>query len=447
MNRRSLLRAGLGLGLAGTWTAHAPLAWAAADEEGFRPLFNGKDLEGWVPVNVAPETFTVKDGLIVSTGVPTGVLRTDRHYENFVIELEWRHMKPKGNAGLFIWSDALPAPGVPFTRGIEVQILDGRETANYTSHGDVFAIHGATLTPDHPHPAGWPRALPTEKRAKASPEWNHYRVECRDGRIALAVNGKVVSTGHGCNPRKGYICLEAEGSECHFRNIRIKELPSSNPSDDQIATLDSGLVSLYSGLDLRGWKHEPGHVGHWAAKNWKLTYDGKSTAKDKSLWTEADYGDFEMIVDWRLPGKPVPRPRAVILPSGDDVRNPDGTVKNQVIPYAGDSGILIRGSEKAQLNITCNTVGSGELYGYRTDRSMPPEVRAASVPKVKADRPPGQWNRFHITLRGEHLVVRLNDQLVIDQARLPGLPRTGPIGLQHHGDPLEFANLFIKKLG
>ncbi|HKI19272.1 MAG TPA: family 16 glycoside hydrolase, partial [Isosphaeraceae bacterium] len=53
-------------------------------DDNFRPLFNGKDLSGWVPVNIAPETFTVRDGMIVSTGKPTGVMRTDQQYENFV---------------------------------------------------------------------------------------------------------------------------------------------------------------------------------------------------------------------------------------------------------------------------------------------------------------------------------------------------------------------------
>src|SRR5258706_43618 len=83
--------------------------------------------------------------------------------------------------------------------------------------------------------SGWERCLPSEKRAKPSPEWNHYRVECRDGVLKLAVNGKVVSGGSECKPRKGYLCLESEGSECHFRNLRIKELPSSNPSADEVA--------------------------------------------------------------------------------------------------------------------------------------------------------------------------------------------------------------------
>src|SRR5262245_52245048 len=91
----------------------APRGWA---DEAAKPLFNGKDLTGWVPVNVASETFTVRDGMIVSTGKPKGFLRTDRHYENFVFEVDWRFPQPGGNAGVFIWSDALPFVGLPFSR-------------------------------------------------------------------------------------------------------------------------------------------------------------------------------------------------------------------------------------------------------------------------------------------------------------------------------------------
>ena len=193
----------------------------------FVPLFNGKDLSGWVNVNCAPATFTARDGMIVCTGKPTGLLRTAKMYENFVLELEWKHLKEKGNSGLFVWSDPLPVPGSPFCRAIEVQILDGRNTEDYTSHGDVFAIQGATCKPDRPHPKGWPRCLPSEQRCKPAGEWNHYRVECNDGVLKLAVNGKVVSGVSACKPRKGYIHLESEGAVCHFRNIRIKEMAST----------------------------------------------------------------------------------------------------------------------------------------------------------------------------------------------------------------------------
>ena len=215
-----------------------------AEDDRFVPLFNGRDLTGWVPVNVAPSTFTAKDGLIVSTGVPTGTLRTERMYENFVVELEWRHLKAGGNAGLFVWADPITYVGVPFSRGVEVQILDGHETANYTSQGDIFPIWGAKMKPDRPHPAGWDRCLPSEKRSKPSPEWNHYRVTCNNGTIKLEVNGKEVSGGTKCNPRKGYLCLESEGSECHFRNLRIKELPSTNPAADEVCNEAVGFQSL-----------------------------------------------------------------------------------------------------------------------------------------------------------------------------------------------------------
>src|SRR5438093_4531932 len=231
----------------------APVAFAA-DEEGFRPLFNGRDLSGWVPVQVAPSTFTVRDNTIISTGVPTGVMRTDRQYENYVLELEWMHVKPGGNAGLFVWSDPVTSVGQPFTRAIEIQILDGRESEDYTSDGDVFSIHGARMKPDRPHPHGWERCLPSEKRAKPAGQWNHYRVECNDGSIKLAVNGKVVSGASQARPRKGYICLESEGSECHFRNIKIKELPSTDAKGDDVAKADEGFKSIYTGVDLSGWK-------------------------------------------------------------------------------------------------------------------------------------------------------------------------------------------------
>ena len=196
------------------------------DSEGFAPLFNGQNLSGWVNVNGAEDTWRAEDGMIRSTGKPICLLRTEQAYENFILELEWRHQDPNGNAGLFVWADALPAVGTPFARAIELQVMLGLETPNYTSEGDVFAIWGAVMTPDRPHPQGWQRCLPSEARTKGAGEWNHYRVTCLDGQVSLEVNGKKVSGGFDCNPRRGYICLEAEGSPIDFRNLRIKELPT-----------------------------------------------------------------------------------------------------------------------------------------------------------------------------------------------------------------------------
>lgn len=410
------------------------------------PLFNGRDLSGWVNVNCAPNTFTVRDGIIVSTGVPTGVMRTERQYENFEMELEWKHLKAGGNAGLFVWSAPLTAPGTPFAKSIEVQILDGRETKDYTSHGDVFAIHGATFKPDRPHPGGWMRSLPSERRSKPAGEWNHYRVLCSNGVVQLAVNGKVVSGGTESKPRKGYICLEAEGSECHFKNIRIRELPSTGAPPAETAPLAENFRPLYTGIDLSGWRAEAGHQGHWQPKDWILDYDGKAEGTNKHLWTEKEFGDFVLVADWRFTRKPEVKAVPVILPDGSEALNADGSRKTVEVPDAGDSGIYLRGSGKAQVNIWSWPVGSGEVWGYRTDTNQPAAIRAAVTPRVRADHKLGQWNRFIITMRGDRLTVVLNEKTVIENARLPGIPRRGPIALQHHGDPIQFANLFIQEL-
>jgi hypothetical protein len=406
----------------------------------FVPLFNGKDFTGWVNVNCAPETWTVKDGIIVCSGIPTGVLRTEKQYENYVLELEWRHTKKGGNTGLFIHSDAITAVGQPFTRSIECQIMDG-------NGGDMFAIHGAALTPGTPHPKGWTRALPTEDRTNPAGQWNHYRIENRNGTAALAVNGKVVTRGFHLNPRKGYICLESEGSEVHFRNIRIHELPASNPPDDVVAQKDRGFRSLYNGLDLRGFKQVQGNENHWRARDWILDYDGKSEAAgdDKNLWTEKDFGNFILIVDWRLPAEPKIDNVPVVLPDGSEAADPNGSPLTIPILDAGDSGIYLRGSSTSQVNIWNWPVGSGEIWGYRTDKNMPPEVRAASTPILNADNPIGQWNRFEITVIDDRVTVVLNGKTVIRDANLPGMPKRGPIALQHHGDPVQFANIFVKE--
>jgi hypothetical protein len=113
---------------------------------------------------------------------------------------------------------------------------------------------------------------------------------------------------------------------------------------------------------------------------------------------------------------------------------------------SGNGGIFLRGDPKCSVNICCWPSGSGEIYGYRTDKKLPAAIRAAVVPKEKADKAPGTWNRYHITMKGDRISVDLNGKNVIDNAELPGVAASGPIGLQHTGDAIEFGNLFIHEL-
>lgn len=264
------------------------------------PLFNGKDLSGWVLVNTPPQTWQVQEGMLVCSGKPIGEIRTERMYQNFELQLEWRHLVPKGNAGVFVWADDITARGVPFHRGIEVQVLENAygNTESHTTHGDIFPIHGATMTPINGR--GGSRAFPTEERSKPSPEWNHYRIVCNDGNISLAVNGKVVTQGKDANPRKGYICLESEGGVVNYRNIVIKELPATPIEPDHIAISSRGYHSIYTGLDLSGWKVSDDAKDSWHANDWMLSFDGKTPAHEARLETADALQPTGFVFDFRF---------------------------------------------------------------------------------------------------------------------------------------------------
>lgn len=210
-----------------------------------RDLFNGKDLTGWVDVNTSPETWSVKDGLLVCTGQPIGVMRSDRQYENFVLEIEWRHMQPGGNSGVFLWCDAIAQERTRLPKGMEVQMLeldwvnqhkknDGTLPPIAYVHGELFGAGGMTATPENPRGK---RSKSVENRCKGVGQWNRYVVVAVDGNVKLSVNGKFVNGIRDASVKKGYLCLESEGREIHFRKIRITELPGGMADEETTAPL------------------------------------------------------------------------------------------------------------------------------------------------------------------------------------------------------------------
>lgn len=406
-------------------------------------LFNGKDLAGWVNVNGARDTWQVRDGIIICSGTPRGFIRTTQMYQNYILELEWRHTKPKGNSGVMVYADALPQVGAPYPHAVEVQVMDG-------DHGSVFGIRGLTLKPlTNPGKSKFGKARPTEERSRPAGEWNRYVLTSRDGDLDLEVNGKVVTQVKDCSTVKGYICLESEGSEAHFRNIRLTPLPGTEPPPSKIARADEGWRSLFDGVSFEGWRHPETFKGHWTARDGVIACDGKVKAakgQSKDLWSEKDYTDFVLVTDWRLPAKPSLRPRPTFTPDGLYIRDKDGEIVRKEILDAGDSGIHLRGNQRYQVNIWSQPMGSGDINDLHKDTNLSEAIRRACLPKKHADAPFGQWNRFVITLRGNRVTVFLNGELVIDQAELPGVPPSGPLGLQHHGDRIEFRNLFLKEL-
>ena len=215
----------------------------AADIPQWVDLFNGKDLTGWVDVNTSPDTWSVKDGLLICKGKPIGVMRSVKQYENFLLHVEWRHMEPGGNSGIFAWSDAKPF-GNRLPKGLEIQMLEldwvklhtrnGKAPPIAYVHGELFGAGGLKAKPDNPRGS---RSKSLENRCKGKGQWNVYDVVCVDGVVKLSVNGKFVNGISHVQYKKGYLCLESEGAEIHFRNMKIMELPPGITSVEQTAPL------------------------------------------------------------------------------------------------------------------------------------------------------------------------------------------------------------------
>lgn len=219
----------------------------------------------------------------------------------------------------------------------------------------------------------------------------------------------------------------------------------------------AGFKSLFNGTDFTNWKVPEGDNGHWKIIDGVIDYDAESEAQDKNLWTDKEYKDFILIVDWKIKETPWKNPNVpLILPSGLHKTDEKGKPITMTVPDS-DSGILLRGVGKCQANIWGWPIGSGEVYGYRMDEKMPPEVRRGVTPKVNADKNIGEWNTFKITMKGNRLTVELNGINVIENALLPELPEKGRIGLQHHGSKkdgewvsppslVQFRRIYIKEI-
>jgi hypothetical protein len=216
--------------------------------------------------------------------------------------------------------------------------------------------------------------------------------------------------------------------------------------------------SLFNGRDFSGWVLPAGEKTSWKVIDGVIdceALDEPSISKD--LWSEKEFGDFVLRLEWRLKDTPFLNAHVpIVRPDGTHQKNAQGKEIRIAVPD-GDSGIYLRGTSKAQVNIWAWPVGSGEVYGYRMDSSMPAEVRAGVTPRMMADNHIGEWNSFEITMKGDKLTVVLNGKTVIENALLPGIPAKGKIALQHHGSMadgkwnsapslVQFRNIYIREL-
>ena len=220
--------------ISGITFAQKPL-FKFGEEIDFDKITSGQKVKGepvqWIQVNTEDSTWKLQEKELVCYGLPIGVIRSEKKYENFILHIEWKHIEAGGNSGVFVWSKAEPGEN-RLPDGVEVQMLEldwvnlnmrnGEKPPIAYVHGELFGVGGVKIIPDNPRGE---RSKSVENRCLGKGEWNTYVVVCVDGTIKLSVNGKFVNGISQSSQRKGFICLEAEGAEIQFRNIRIIELP------------------------------------------------------------------------------------------------------------------------------------------------------------------------------------------------------------------------------
>ena len=199
-------------------------------------LFNGKDLTGWhadVPEmdtnKSARMPFIVRDGVLVSLGTPGGHLITDRQYENYRLEIEYRFAAKPGNCGVLVHASKPRMLYGMFPQSLEVQMQSG-------DAGDFWCIGEDVTVPDMVARRGpksnWGVTEGKGRRVKnltdgtEKPlgEWNSMKIECLGASVKVWVNGVVVNEGSNCTARKGQIALQAEGAEVEFRKLLLSPL-------------------------------------------------------------------------------------------------------------------------------------------------------------------------------------------------------------------------------
>jgi hypothetical protein len=414
----------------------------AADTEppkGFTALFNGKDLAGWHgmehfdPYKLAAMSeadrkarldkwtadakkhWTVQNGELVNDG-NGAYLTTDKNFGDIELRLEYKTV-PKADSGIYL--RATP----------QVQIWD------YTKEGGKWNLgadkgSGGLWNND----AGTPGRDPLVLADKPFGQWNSFRILMVGERVTVYLNDKLVvdharlrnfwKNGKEALPRELPIQLQTHGGEIRWRNVFIREIPSSEANEILRAKGSQGFESVFNGKDMTGWA---GPVDQYDVKDGAIVCKPK---KGGTIYTKDEYGDFVARVEFKL-------------------------------PRAGNNGLAIRYPGKGDTAY----VGMCEVQvlddsGYA---KLDPRQYNGSVYGIVAAqrgylRPVGEWNFEEVTVKGPTIKVELNGTVILDadvskvtqymaNSPHPGKDRTsGHFGFAGHNDPVAFRNVQIKKL-
>lgn len=347
---------------------------ACSDDAGFRPLFNGNDLTGWV--KQGPADFEVKDETLVCNGSGnySTWLRTEEVFENFVLRLEYRNLWD-AEGGVFF---SAPLHGRIARVGFDVRIANNLGPIRDYSPGAIF------------------EAVPPLVEAARPPvysdvpsDWNKLEIVMDWPKLKVTLNGKVVQDlnveEHDSlryRPRFGYIGLQDRGKPILFRNIEIKQLPDKQRGHWR---------PLCKGKDLQGWTISDKCSAQWSIEN------GEIIAKDGQgyLVTDQQFRNCEFQTYVR--SSPLANSGVFFRWKGD-----------------GDRGFEIQIED-----IPDSQDPTGSIYGLLRAKCMPFQ--------------PGEWYLMQVFLKDRRCAVRVNGETVAETDALP-VDRSGHISLQMHTD-------------
>lgn len=375
------------------WAPRLLTAEEAAD--GFYPLFNGADFDGWHIRGQNKNAFAARDGLLVTTGEGGGDwLFTLREYENFLLRYQYRVFKQDDNSGVTVRATA---EGNPAFTGMEIQVLHPEKEPRLGSAGALYGSVKPAVAADKPFG-----------------EWNEVEILCDGPHIRTSMNGRQLydvdintydSPDKEHTPLKdrakvGFIAIQDYGKYVEFRNIRLKPLPGGQ-----------GWRPLFNGKDLGGWK-VLGDAKWQVVEGGILRVDTKGMTQRSGLRTLDEFGDFELRLMVKAHNK-------------------------------ANSGVFFRGKGEDPWPRT---------YEAQIDNRDPEQFTGAIWDQVKASElraTDNCWFQMDVLAKGPNIQVAVNGKTVVDyiSPRHPQCP-TGWISLQGH-DPnsvVEFKDIEIKPI-
>lgn len=412
-------------------------------QEGFVPLFNGKDLKGWKGLVGNPisrskmdsktlaaaqvkadaemrESWKVVNGELQFTGHGNNIT-TIKKYGDFEMLVDWKIIddgKMEGDAGIYL-------RGTP-----QVQIWDNARVKVGAQVGSGGLYNNKVY-----------ESKPVKVADKELGEWNTFRIIMKGDRVTVYLNSELVTDNVilenfwdrnlSIFPEE-QIELQAHGSPVSYRNIYIKEIPRVKPFRLSAPEKKEGFKILFDGTNMHQWT---GNTAEYITEYGNMVINPKpNKGSGGNLYTKEEFSDFIFRFEFQLtPG----------ANNGLGIRSPmtgDAAYKGMELQILDNEAPVYKDLQVYQYH--------GSIYG--------------TIPAKRGFlKPVGQWNYQEVIVKGPKIKVILNGTVILDaditDARKngaadgkdhPGLLRDGGhIGFLGHGSPVKFRKIRIKDLG